>query len=186
METVPLLYVRNERVLDNKTGEKTKNWKPLIEGLKQLYVIDVGGLLENKPSLELYQRMCEFASLWIDSGPRSFEDVMDTVVAGAEKITIQKNLFKDDSSQLFDAMEREMYSGLELQDVVNGLWNDDSKWTGFVVYVHTEMSFKEKDCLVAVAKKMPLYLVAKEQGFIDREWVEELGVKGIIYPLGEE
>ncbi|HID25998.1 MAG TPA: hypothetical protein EYP23_06020 [Thermoplasmata archaeon] len=186
METVPLIYVRNECVLDNKTGEETKNWEPLIERLKQLYVIDVDGLLENKPCLELYQRMCEYVSLWVDSGPRVFEDVMDIVVAGAEKITVQRKLFKDDSSQLFDAMEREIYSGLELQDVVNGLWNEDSKWTGVVVYVHTEIGFKEKDYLGTVAKKTPLYLVAREQGFIDREWGEDVGVKGIIYPVGEE
>ena len=89
MEIIPLIYVNNDNVLDSK-GLRVRDWNKFMEHMNNVYVFDIGGMKRNKPSLELYQRIGEYAALWVDASPRRFEDVMDVVVAGAEKVTIRK------------------------------------------------------------------------------------------------
>ena len=183
MEIIPLIYVNNDNVLDSK-GLRVRDWNKFMEHMNNVYVFDIGGMKRNKPSLELYQRIGEYAALWVDASPRRFEDVMDVVVAGAEKVTIRKPFFSDDVSKVFDAVEVEVYSGFDVEELVSNRLSDlHGEWTGVVVYVKNPLSLKERGFLRDLAAETPVFVVEKEKGFVDERRGEEIGLAGLVYPV---
>lgn len=183
MERIPLIYVNNDHVLDTK-GFRVKKWERFMEDVSSVYLFDVGGMEGNKPSLELYQKVEEYATIWVDAFPRRFEDVMDTVVAGAERVTIRKSFFNDDISKVFDAVEAEVYYGVDVEEMVDKLWyNNSGGWAGVAVYIRNKLGLKEKSFLRDLAAETPVFVVEKEKGFLDEEWGEEIGLTGLVHPV---
>ena len=167
METIHLSYVKDGKFI---SGSPEKN--------KLLYIIDIGGLLKNNPSFELYQKLSTLTSLWIDSAPRRFEDVMDIVIVGASRVTIRKGVFRDDVSRVFREIEIDLYEGIDNVEQCDEPIGD---WKGRIIYIPHELGFKEREKLALAASKVPLYLVLRERNFIDIEWAENVGIKGVIY-----
>ncbi|RLF39869.1 MAG: hypothetical protein DRN00_00860 [Thermoplasmata archaeon] len=166
MKIIQLAYAENDKFI---SGE------PSFKG-EFLYIMDIGGLLRNEPSLELYQKISPLIPLWIDSAPRRYEDVMDIVVAGASKVTIRREIFEDNLESLFKEIEIDFYEGVDIENCTRPI----GKWKGRVVYVSEEPSFEEKEKLAFIASKFPTYVVLKERNLVDLEWMEGIGVEGVI------
>lgn len=92
MNIVPLVLIKNTRLLDGKEGNSLllEDVLKRVEKDSLLYVLDLDGVERNNPNLELYQRLAEHCILWIDNGPRRIDDVMDTIMSGATNITLRE------------------------------------------------------------------------------------------------
>ena len=94
----------------------------LLERVKddELYVLDHDGIEKNKPNLCLYQKLSKNHELWIDAGPQTLGDVVDSVVAGATAITIRKKLWRDaDIFGIKEVIENKIYVDVNLKNYGN-------------------------------------------------------------------
>ncbi len=112
MNIVPLVCLKKTHLSDGKECIDV----PLEEILKQvekdsmLYVLDLDGIERNNPNLEMYQRLAEHCTLWIDNGPRQIDDVMDTIMAGATNLTLREDLWPTlDMPGVQDLTDDEIY-----------------------------------------------------------------------------
>ena len=174
MDIIPLLYVRDNQLIG---GDSISDKK-----VEHVYLMDLDGWFANQPNLELYQKLSYSSSLWIDSAPRRFEDVMDVVVAGAERITIREDTYRDDTKQIFDEIEIEKFIGISLSDSMN---QPSEPWDGIVIYIPNQPNLQEEEQISLFASKFNVWLLLKENNFINIKWAEENGIKGIILPLEE-
>jgi len=174
MDIIPLIHVRDNQLIGRDSISDKK--------VEHVYLMDLDGWSANQPNLELYQKLSYSSSLWIDSAPRRFEDVMDIVVAGAERITIKEDTYRDDTKQIFDEIEIEKFIGISLSNFMNQPFEP---WDGIVIYIPNQPNLQEEEQIVLFASKFYVWLLLKENNLINTEWAEEKGIKGIILPLGE-
>ena len=182
MDFIPLVYVKDGRFL-NSEGKKIRDTKGFIENLNQeiLYVIDIDGITKNQPNLDFYQRIGK--DLWIDSSPRTFEDIMDVVVTGVSRLTIRERNYVDDINKIFDNIEIELYLGLDARSDREKLYHSD--WSGMVFLVDNFLDFEIREKITNFSRDFDVCLVVKEKGFIDISWAENAGVKIVAYPYWE-
>jgi hypothetical protein len=185
MNIVPLVYVKDGKLLDGKDGKQMSidDLFKRVEKDTMLYVLDLDGLAHNNPSLDLYQKLTEHCILWIDDGPRRLDDVMDTIMAGATNITLRKDLWPDiDFLSVQELTDDEIYIATNVQqkeprqflsffseDIGIILFNEISDYTMF-----------SKDVLT----KYKIYLYTQ---IIDKVpfWNEQ-GITGIIIDLNKK
>jgi hypothetical protein len=118
MNIVPLISIKNTKLLDGKEGNNLSlaDVSKRVEKDSLLYVLDLDGIERNNPNFELYQRLSEHCILWIDNGPRRLDDVMDTIMAGATNITLRKELWPDlDMPGVQELTDDEIYLDLSVQ-----------------------------------------------------------------------
>jgi len=185
MNIVPLVYVKDGKLLDGKNGKQV-SIEDLFERIEKdtmLYVLDLDGIEHNNPSLDLYQKLTEHCILWIDDGPRRLDDVMDTIMAGATNITLRNDLWPEmdfpgvqelTDDEIFIAMsvqqneQRRSLSSFS-QDVGIVLFNDAFENTTF-----------SKDVLIE--HKLYLYSQSLDKVPI---WNEQ-GIAGILIDLNKK
>ena len=69
---------------------------------------------KNQPNLCIFQKLSKNHDLWVDSGPRVFGDIVDSIVAGASKITVRKNLvINADTLSINEILENEIYMNID-------------------------------------------------------------------------
>ena len=112
MELVPLIYIKDGKLLAGKDG------KPLsiddlfkrVEKDAMLYILDLDGIAHYNANFDLYQKLTEHCILWIDNGPRRIDDVMDTIMAGATTITVRTALWPEtDIPGILEITDDEIY-----------------------------------------------------------------------------
>ena len=110
MDRIPLVYV--EQGLATVEGKRLR----AVEALKELrdehdivYVLDMDGIHHNRANIDVYKKVSKKAFLWLDAAPRRVEDVIDLVVAGATRVTLQDGMHDDDLRQLVDMVEGDLY-----------------------------------------------------------------------------
>ncbi len=125
---LPLIFVEKERFW---AADANKGLAPLgptetaRERLRKLfvdhgglYLLDLDGQAAGAPNLELYQALERFRVFpWVDAGFRKSEDVMDTLFAGAESVTLQPRHMSD--ADLVDAAalcEADLYLGFNVEE----------------------------------------------------------------------
>lgn len=112
MKIIPLIHIQQGILRETDKG-KELSYDEVVSHIKEdtvLYVLDVDGIQNNKPNLSLYKRLSNHCLLWIDTGPRSLDDVVDVVMAGASTITIRKNIWPSvDLFALHDLTEDEIF-----------------------------------------------------------------------------
>lgn len=72
--------------------------RDLIKTLPQdhpLYLIDDDGLTTNRPHYNTYQRLTTHTDLWIDAGPRTLDDTVDLIMAGATTLILRPTHWSD-------------------------------------------------------------------------------------------
>lgn len=58
-----------------------------------LYLRDLDAITTNQPNYNTYQRLSMKLPLWIDAGPRTTDDIVDLIMAGATTIIIRPTLY---------------------------------------------------------------------------------------------
>jgi len=177
MKKIPLIYVYSGKVID-ESGRKMKEWKEKIGEFGEIYIMDLDGISKNEPNLDFYQSI--YKKKWIDAYPRRFEDVMDIVVAGADKIVIRGKFTEDETKKLFENIEVELYLSLSEDAVERHL--PENGWNGFVYLLNRAMDARVKEF---ISKLQNLYIVARRRDYIDFGWIEDRDIRGVVYPLWE-
>lgn len=97
MDIIPLVSIKKGTLYNGRDGAALSiaDLFTRIGKNAMLYVLDYEGIENNNPNFELYQRLTEQCTLWIDNGPRRIDDVMDTIMAGATNITLRRELWPD-------------------------------------------------------------------------------------------
>jgi hypothetical protein len=147
-----------------------------------LYVLDFDGIEHNNPSLDLYQRLTERCSLWIDDGPRRLDDVMDTIMAGATNITLREDLWPAmDLLSVSEITDDEVYIGIK--STSNSLHTPQQD-IGVVVFDQNPLTsddFHAASFLKDLALKHKIYLYTGTRD-ADAYW-EERGIAGVLVDL---
>lgn len=109
MKIIPLITIKKGEILISDFNKKIKDTLDKYKD-KILYLYDLDGINRNKPNLCLFQKLSKTHELWVDAGPRSIGDIVDTIVSGASKITIRLDLFElSDISSINEILENEIY-----------------------------------------------------------------------------
>jgi hypothetical protein len=112
MNIVPLISIKKGILLDGKDGDQISidDLFKQVEKDTMLYVLDLNGIEHNSLSLDLYQKLTEHCTLWIDGGPRRLDDIMDIIMAGATNITLREELWPEmDIPGVFELTDDEVY-----------------------------------------------------------------------------
>ena len=167
VERIPLVYISDGKIVDDER-RVIEDWKKRMGRFGEIYIIDIDGVERNEPNLDLYQRI--YRKKWIDSFPRCFEDVMDLVISGADKVVIRRSF--DGMDRVFREVDVELYLSISNETEI-GMHN----WSGYILFID-DGSLKIPEDLDNI------YIVARHKDFIDLDMLDDR-VKGIIYPLWE-
>lgn len=154
-----------------------------------LYILDYDGITKNKPNINIYQRLSSFSDLWIDGGPRSTGDVIDFVMAGANKITIRKDLSDSiDIAHLRELSESKFYLAIKenLLKEYDKLSNI-GMFDGIVVLLNEkrrDIDFISISYLKNFASKNEIYLF--NSGFRPKSHWEKMGISGLFSPVSQK
>lgn len=66
----------------------------LFSNHEEIYLVDVDGVVRNEPQLDYLQEISRGHSVWVEAGPRSSDQVIDIVVAGASVAIITTKDFR--------------------------------------------------------------------------------------------
>lgn len=112
MDRVPLVYVEHgQAVVAGRRSNAVETLRELRDEHDLVYVLDLDGVNHNRANLDIYKKVSKKAFLWLDAMPRRVEDVIDLVVAGATRVTLNDALQDDDLRQLADMVESDLYLG---------------------------------------------------------------------------
>lgn len=121
MNLIPLIYIKNRKLYQDNSNQITL--KEIIQEINketQIYFIDYDGIEKNKPNFCTYQAIAPYCKQWIDYGPRSLGDIVDIVMAGAEKITLRKNLCPTiDIPSIRNVIDSQIYQYYSVKDYTN-------------------------------------------------------------------
>lgn len=191
MNIVPLISIKKGILFDGKDGSQISidDLFKRIEKDTMLYVLDLDGIEHNNPSLDLYQKLTEHCTLWIDNGPRRLYDIMDTIMAGATNITLREELWPEmNLLDVFELTDDEVYF------CINPAHEQQSQITlstqldiGVVVFCQepqTKDDFNSLSFFKNRAKKHKIYLytIASNTNSL---W-EEHGITGILVDLNKK
>jgi hypothetical protein len=112
MELVPLIYIKNGKILAGKDRGvfSIDALFKRVEKDAKLYVLDFDGIDHYNANFDLYQKLTEHCILWIDNGPRRIDDVMDTIMAGATTITVRTEFWPEaDIPGILEITDDEIY-----------------------------------------------------------------------------
>ena len=180
MELIPLISLNKRKIWsgDSKASIYTNE---LIQNIKTdtpVYFLDQDGILNDKPNLCLYQKIGSKINLWIDSGPRELGDIVDIIMAGAQRITIRPSLWNPNNIEnAKEITEQQIFIHQEEINKPLSLLNSD----GIVLLNHTSIlknSFKLESTLKTLSLKTNLYIY-------DSNWKaylhwQKLGITGIL------
>ncbi|MGC9309008.1 MAG: hypothetical protein ACP5FL_09585 [Thermoplasmatota archaeon] len=157
MDRIPLVYVeQGQATVEGKRFRAVEALKELRGEHDLVYVLDLDGIQHNRANIDVYKKVSKKAFLWLDAAPRRVEDVIDLVVAGAARVTLQDAMHDDDLRQLVDMVENHLYlrsgepaqaerrirqfglAGLVLSDAGRDTWNVET-W-----HVKEEQSIVER------------------------------------------
>jgi len=191
MEIIPLIYIRERRLLDEKKGKALSldDLFKQVEKDSMIYVIDLDGTTKDDPDLDLYQQLSEQYTLWIDNGPRDLDDVMDTIMAGATNITLRKDLWPNaDIAGIREITEDEIYFTIELgqkeQNFDLRFFSEDSGAVIFGDEQQIDESFKSNPFFKELISKHKLYLYTVPPMHVSY-WNEQ-GVSGILVDVNKK
>jgi hypothetical protein len=110
MDRIPLVHVeQGQAVVEGKRSSAVEMLRELRDGHDLVYVVDHDGHRRNRANIDVYKAVSRKAFLWLDAAPRRVEDVIDLVVAGATRVTLDDAMRDDDLRQLIDMVESDLY-----------------------------------------------------------------------------
>ena len=183
MELIPLVSLKKYKIWPGNSQDPMAP-NELVHNIKTdapVYFLDRDGILNDKPNLCLYQKIGSKINLWVDSGPRELGDIVDTVMAGAQRITIRPSLWNHNNIEnAQEITEQQLYIHQEEINTPLPISNSD----GIVLFNNTslfENNFKLESTLKTLSLKTSLYIY-------DSNWKtyphwQKLGITGILIDL---
>ena len=189
MEIINYIHLKNGKIYLSNDCEFSVETKKFITDYGKdggLYVVDYDGIAKNKPNVDIYQRLSSFFDLWIDGGPRSTGDIVDFVMAGANKITIRSELGSHiDILHVRELSECKLYICVKESSLREDIKPFSDNWfDGTVVILNknrSDVDFISLSYLKNLAIKNNIYLL--NSSFKPNNHWEKIGISGIFLPL---
>jgi len=188
MEIIPLAYIKNRKTYIEKGGENVSLGEVLgnIAKDKEIYFLDIDGIEKNKPNLCTYQKISEKQEIWVDTGPRDLGDVVDLLMAGANKITIREQLYPiEELPDIKEVTENKIYTFVDsLQDNKRVLTFPQLSTDGLVFFLdrkQIEADFKKEELLKSLCNRYNMYVAEADRKNIP--YWEKIGVSGVLLDL---
>jgi uncharacterized protein related to proFAR isomerase len=115
MEIIPLINIKNRKIVkfNNQDFININDYLNEYQN-KPIYFLDHDGINKNKPNLCLIQKLSKKYELWVDQGPNVLGDIVDSIIAGAENITIRSNLIDlIDLKNIKDIIEKKIFLNID-------------------------------------------------------------------------
>ena len=188
------IKVKNKHELEMSIFELTEE---LMKEYNIIYIFDINGILNYKPQLSLIKKIASKGKLWIDTGVRYSDDIIDPIVADINKIVIGSKTLSN-INELYKAVElsEEVILGI---DYDNGIINQSTRLEISLNHLLNKIKILEIDRVVLYDwnvqesnnlfiknladifnnKKIKLYI----GGGVNREdfdYLESLGIEGAL------
>ncbi len=166
-----------------KLGNAVKTVKS--SGYDTFYVIDINGLIKNKPQINIIQEMSKEKNLWVESGARFAEDMIDVLMAGAEYAVLNTMLLDLDELKKICVLSQNIMLHIEFKnDRVHQMnikyFADKAKEAGIKKFV---MESRDYWLIKKLAKDAEMYIFAKKD---EIKKLEDAGVAGVLLDIREE
>jgi len=186
MDIVPLIYIKNRKLLGAVEGKTLSiNELPESSDGETVYVKDFDGIEKNVPNLNIYQKLSDKHNMWIDAGPRTFGDVVDIVMAGANRITITGNLFPmKDVPNIKEVTDSMVYANADFEKELDIAFALPPGVDGLVVFNDKNqigLDFKAGELLKAICIKYKVYASEVDENNIS--YWKNMGVAGVLLDL---
>lgn len=189
IKIIPFIPVLNGNVVDaegsryRKLGNAVKTVKS--SGYDTFYVIDINGLIKNSPQINIIQEMSKEKNLWVESGVRFVEDMMDVLMAGAEYAVLNSMLVGLDELKKICSLSQNLMLHMECKnDRVHQMniehFADKAKDAGIKKFV---MGSRDYWLVKTLAKNAEVYVFAKND---EIKKLEDAGVAGVLLDIQEE
>jgi hypothetical protein len=179
MELIPLITMKKRKILENESSKE--NILDTIDSDSKIYIYDLDGINKDKPNLCTLQKYSSQYELWMDSGPRDLGDVVDSILAGAERVTIRKKLFPQiNINEIREITENPIFSNIE----INYKKLDELRYLdvdGFVNFYNIE-EFQNKNEINQYINQLknakPIYAYEKNPSNIN--YWQKIGIKYLL------
>lgn len=170
MKIIPLIHIKKRKIVKSNLNN-FENIEYLLNKYEDdfLYILDLDGIKKNQPNLCLFQKLSKKHDLWVDAGPRVIGDIVDSVIAGASKITVRKNLINNaDIPNIKEIVENEIYMNITPKFFQSSNNNIIKTSVNGLVLFNNEINhlydFKDQSYLKNIVKnKTYIYLSTKEE-----------------------
>lgn len=120
IKIIPFIPVLNGNMVSAE-GNRYKKLGNAVETVESsnyetFYVIDINGLLKNRPQINLIQEMSKGKNLWVESGVRLAEDAIDVLMAGAEYAVLNSVLVGLDELKKICALSQNIMLHVECKN----------------------------------------------------------------------
>ena len=158
MENIPLITI-TEQIKTNQIPLLIENISTKIDENTTIYIQDQNGIQKNKPNLCLYQKLSRDYNTWIDNGPRTIGDIVDTFMSGANTITIREPLYRKlNINDIKDITENQIFLNINLEKPTNIFFPKIDGKTLFEKRETIENNPKYNNILKQQTKNTPLYI----------------------------
>jgi phosphoribosylformimino-5-aminoimidazole carboxamide ribonucleotide (ProFAR) isomerase len=189
IKIIPFIPVLNGNVVvtEGKRYRKLGNAVKTVKssGYDTFYVIDINGLIKNRPQINIIQEMSKEKNLWVESGVRFAEDMMDVFMAGAEYAVLNSMLVGLDELKKICSLSQNLMLHIECKnDRVHQMdiedFADKAKEVGIKKFV---MESRDYWLIKKLAKNAEMYIFAKKD---EIKKLGDAGVSGVLLDIREE
>ena len=171
MDFIPLIKIKNRKIVDSYNKE-IKEVNNLLNKYNDslIYILDYDGINRDKPNLCIIQKLSKKYKLWIDQGPRLLGDIVDSIIAGAENITVRLKLIEyDELTNIKDLIENKIYLNIDDSAVENLSSLHTFNFDGYIMLINEKFldNFKIIDYIKNFVKKNSSYIYVKNKSEID-------------------
>ena len=180
MDLIPLLTL-NKRKIFTGPSKKTITTNELLHQIKNdtpTYFYDQDGITKDKPNLCIYQKIGTKIQVWTDAAPRVLGDIVDTIMAGAQRITIQPHIWTETTIEnIQEITEQQVYIHQEHDTLTPQLPTAD----GIVLFTNPQNNFKLESQIKTLATKTQIYIYDSNKN--NYAYWQKLGITGILIDL---
>lgn len=189
MKIIPLIHLKKRKILLEKEGDLI-SLDDLLEKFnkdRKIYVLDLDGIEKYKPNLCLYPKLSEKYNIWVDAGPRSIGDVVDSIMAGAINITIRKKIWPELSiPAIKEITDYEIYSDInpknqKVQSIYLSSLNDVDGLVSLTNKNQLDADFKYTSFLKNMCTKYKIYAYDSNQK--NFSYWKNIGVAGLLVDM---
>lgn|GEM_PF-4818956 len=165
---------------------------------EKLLIIDVNGVLKNKPQIKLLKSLAEDNTIWLDAGIRDIEGIIDALLTGADNVILPTKIIDDcgDLKTAYEFSENIIpsieYNGkivsnckgikdVDVQTAVNKIKQFGYQRVMFTDHQKEPMNGVHRDTLAWIAQNITLYLSGARITDIDKNELENIGAAGIMF-----
>jgi hypothetical protein len=181
MQIIPVITME-KREITEKQSEILKKLLDESDSQKPLYILDLYGINKDKPNLCTYQKLSKDFNLWVDSGPRNLGDVVDVFMAGANAITLRKNIWPNiDVSSIREISENKVYINLDKDAIEEVIFYNSDGIINFSSKEEIEKDFKYEHKLKTLISKNNVY--AYENDAKNLIYWKTYGIKNLLVDI---